>query len=401
MANNNEQTVPLNLISVNAKPKTKFKCETVCNYFCFIVILKILLCILLLYRNHKANKPGKTTKFNFCITCFLQDQDQYQHTLADFHRSQLQQTLDFHRLRAESTVKWKQHAITIAGGNGQGNGLNQLYNPQGIHIDGKGQSIYIADSFNHRIVQWKFGENSGQIIAGGNGEGNRIDQLSFPADVIIDQNNNSLIICDWGNRRVVRWSLTTQQFIQIIVEDTRCGGLQMSESGDLFIADIERHVVKKWKKDENKGIIVAGGNGDGDLFNQLNHPTFIFVDQNDTVYVSDSGNHRVMKWFKDAKHGIIVAGGYDNGHRSNQLFYPQGLFVSKIGNVYVAAYRNHQIMRWPSESRNGYVIVGGNCRGNESNQLRGPIGLSLDAHNNLYIADSENNRIQRFEFDRK
>ena len=308
---------------------------------------------------------------------------------------------DSSQLRMESKFKWTQHANTIAGGNEQGNKLNQLCYPRGIHIDNKGQSIYIADCFNHRIVQWKFGENSGQIIAGGNGKGHRIDQLSFPADVIIDQNNNSLIICDWGNRRVVRWSLTTQQFIQIIVEDTRCGGLQMSESGDLFIADIERHVVKKWKKDENKGIIVAGGNGEGDLFNQLNHPTFIFVDQNDTVYVSDSGNHRVMKWFKDAKRGIIVASGYNNGERSNQLFYPQGLFVSKIGNVYVAAYRNHQIMRWPSEFRNGYVIVGGNRRGNESNQLRGPIGLSFDAHNNLYIADSENNRIQRFEFDRK
>ena len=190
-----------------------------------------------------------------------------------------------------------------------------------------------------------------------------------------------MIISDRRNRRVVRWSLASQQLIQIIIEDTNCGGLQMSENGDLFVADMKRHVVKKWKKDENEGIIVAGGKGKGD--------------QQDTVYVSDRNNHRVMKWLKDAKKGIIVAGGHGNGNSSTQLSYPQGLFVSKTGNVYVADQGNHRIMRWPPESQNGHVIVGGNLRGKESHQLRGPIGLSFDAHKNLYIADSENNRIQR------
>ena len=32
-----------------------------------------------------------------------------------------------------------------------------------------------------------------------------MDQLNRPTDVIVDKKNDSLIICDQGNRRVVRW----------------------------------------------------------------------------------------------------------------------------------------------------------------------------------------------------
>ncbi|CAF4369374.1 unnamed protein product, partial [Adineta steineri] len=54
--------------------------------------------------------------------------------------------------------KWKQNAITVAGGNGQGHELNQLNNPYGIFID-KNKDMFIADFHNHRIVQWKYNAN--------------------------------------------------------------------------------------------------------------------------------------------------------------------------------------------------------------------------------------------------
>ena len=100
-----------------------------------------------------------------------------------------------HQLK--SNIKWKQNAKTVAGGNGEGNQLNQLSYPHGIYVDHhEQQSIYIADLNNHRIVKWKLGENSGQIAAGGNGQGDSIYQLNGPIDVIVDENNKSLIICD-------------------------------------------------------------------------------------------------------------------------------------------------------------------------------------------------------------
>ncbi len=91
----------------------------------------------------------------------------------------------------------------MAGGNRQGKKLNQLWDPQGIFID-KNQNTFIADSRNHRIVEWQLNENQGKIVAGGKGRGEKIDQLNRPTDVIVDEENNSLIIADRWNNRVIR-----------------------------------------------------------------------------------------------------------------------------------------------------------------------------------------------------
>ena len=119
------------------------------------------------------------------------------------------QTNIYHRRQLKSNLRWKPNAQTIAGEKEKGDKLNQLWGPHGIYVDHhQQQHIYIADYWNHRIVKRNLDRgNNGEIVAGGNGQGNRIDQLFWPTDVIVDENNKSLIICDCGNRRVVRWSL--------------------------------------------------------------------------------------------------------------------------------------------------------------------------------------------------
>ena len=300
-------------------------------------------------------------------------------------------------------MKWKVDGQTIAGGNGYGDKLNKLSCPHGIYVDDEEQCIYIADAGNHRIVKWKLdgGSDHGEIVAGGNGQGNRIDQLNCPTDMILDEKKKSLIICDRGNRRVVRWSLQNPNGDkEILIENIKCWGLMMNKSGDLFVSDRENDAVKRWRKGEIKkgkeGRIVAGGNGKGNKLNQLNNPTYIFIDGEETIYVSDRLNHRVMKWLKGASEGIVVAGGQGQGNSLNQLNYPTGLVVNEVGDVYVADYWNNRIMCWPLGSKEGRVVVGGNGRGKGSNQLSLPIGLSFDAENNLCVADCHNHRIQRF-----
>jgi len=296
-------------------------------------------------------------------------------------------------------LKWKQQATTIAGGNRPGNQLNQFNEPFGIYVDDQQQTIYVADLNNHRIIKWKFGERNGEVVAGGNGQGNRIDQLIYPSSVILDRNEKSLIICDVGNRRVVRWSLENQNDRQILIEHISCVGLMMNNKGDLFVSDFRRNEVKRWKKDEKQGTIVAGGNGEGDKLNQLNSPGSIFVDREDSIYVSDRRNNRVMKWLKGAKEGIIVAGGQGYGNSLKQLSLPQGLFVNENGDVFMTDYSNHRVMCWPSDSKEGHVVVGGNGQGEGLNQLHHPIGLVFDRANNLYVVDCYNHRIQRFDID--
>ncbi|CAF4929129.1 unnamed protein product, partial [Rotaria socialis] len=105
-----------------------------------------------------------------------------------------------------ANATWAQNGVTIAGSNVGGGATNQLKQPLGLFVDDD-QTVVIADYWNHRIMQWKNGDTTnGQVVAGGKGKGNGLHQLNFPADVLIDKETDSLIICDRWNRRVVRWS---------------------------------------------------------------------------------------------------------------------------------------------------------------------------------------------------
>ncbi|CAF4450225.1 unnamed protein product, partial [Adineta steineri] len=141
-----------------------------------------------------------------------------------------------------------------------------------------------------------------------------------PRNVIIDSDN--LIICDWGNRRVARWPRRDGTEGEIIISDIECfGGLAMDDSKNLYVADFQKNEVKRWKQGEVQGTVVAGGHGDGNGLNQLNGPTYIFVDRNHSVYISDKDNHRVMMWREGAQEGVIVAGGRGKGNDLTQLKY--------------------------------------------------------------------------------
>lgn len=277
--------------------------------------------------------------------------------------------------------------------------MNQLSSPIGIYIDDDEQEIYVADCWNDRVVKWKFGAQQGEILAGGNGRGDRIDQLNRPTDVVLDKTTRSLIICDRENRRIVRWSMTNAQDQQILVSDVDCRGLVINKNGDLFACDSKRHVVRRWGKGDSSGTIVAGGNERGNHFNQLHYPRGVFVNKYETVYVSDCSNHRVMKWKKGAKEGIVVAGGQSEGSGSRQFSSPMGMCVNDARDVYVADCLNHRVMCWPSGSKEGRLLVGGNGKGTESDQLNCPNSLLFDRKNNLYVVDWGNHRVQRFDVD--
>lgn len=296
-------------------------------------------------------------------------------------------------------IRWKQNGITIAGENGKGNQLNQLSRPQGIYIDDDNQCIYIVDHDNDRIVEWKFGANNGKIVAGGNGEGNRMDQLNKSTDVIVDKKNDSLIICDCANRRVIRWPRQSDANGQIIISDIECCCVKMDHNENLYISNWKDNEVRRWRIGETNGTLIAGGNGKGDGLNQLNCPTFINVDEDYSVYVTDRDNHRVMRWLKNAKEGVIVAGGQDEENNCMQLARPQGILVDSIGNVYVADSRNHRIIGWSPGAKQGSIVVGGNGRGQQPNQFNFLRDLSFDQQGNLYVVDNENNRIQKFTLD--
>ncbi|CAF3834573.1 unnamed protein product [Rotaria magnacalcarata] len=305
-------------------------------------------------------------------------------------------------------IWWARDGVIVAGGNGSGNGsgngLKQLSHPYGMYLDDDSQCIYIADYGNNRIVEWKLGDESGRVVAGGNGKGSRLDQLDRPTDVIVDKETDSLIICDWKNRRVMRWPRRNGISGEIIIKNIDCFGLAMDAQRFLYISGEDR--VTRYRMGDTNGIVVAGGHGHGNRLNQLYWASYVVVDRDQSVYVSDFANHRVMKWMKDSKEGIVVAGGtreggldefrYGRGNAPNQVYWPRGLFVDPFDNVYVVSSWSHRVMLWRNEASQGEVVAGKDGHESQANPMHGPEGLAFDRKGNLYVVDQWNDRVLRF-----
>ncbi|CAF1429400.1 unnamed protein product [Adineta ricciae] len=298
-------------------------------------------------------------------------------------------------LDSQIITTWIQNGFTIVGGNGRGNRLNQLRWPTTVYIDDD-QTLYVADVSNHRILEVKHDGTHVQVVAGGNGSGKKLNQLKDPADVLIDKMTNDIIVSDGGNRRIMRWSRQNNTNGQILMSNIDCCRLVMDELGYLYVSDVVRNEVRRYGINDTRGTVVAGGNGRGSQLNQLKVPVYFFVDKEQSVYVSDRENYRVVKWLKDAKQGIVVAGGHGKGSSLSQLSKPYGIIVDQYETVYVTDSDNHRVMCWPKGAKEGSIVVGGNGRGQYANQLSYPFGLSIDGQENLYVVDLFNNRVQRY-----
>ncbi|CAF5026866.1 unnamed protein product [Rotaria sp. Silwood1] len=105
-------------------------------------------------------------------------------------------------------MKWNKGAkegIVVAGGQGKGNSLTQLSNPWGLFVDTLG-TIYIADRNNHRVMRWPKGATQGTVIVGGNGDGEGANQLDRPIGLSFDRHRN-IYVADQYNNRIQRFSI--------------------------------------------------------------------------------------------------------------------------------------------------------------------------------------------------
>ena len=100
------------------------------------------------------------------------------------------------------------NVTTAAGGNGPGIGNHQLNNPFGFCVSKKTGSIYVADSYNHRIQRWSPGAASGVTIAGTAGvTGTSPMLLNQPYRVILNDDETMMFVVESGNSRVQAFEL--------------------------------------------------------------------------------------------------------------------------------------------------------------------------------------------------
>jgi sugar lactone lactonase YvrE len=96
---------------------------------------------------------------------------------------------------------------TIMFGSTCGTNLTQIGGAASFCMDSAG-NFYIADNNNHRIMFWTANGTSGVLLAGTTGvSGSDVLHLYCPEDITLDEAQGLLYVADTFNHRIIRYSL--------------------------------------------------------------------------------------------------------------------------------------------------------------------------------------------------
>ena len=190
-------------------------------------------------------------------------------------------------------------------------------------------------------------------------------------------------------------------------------GLAVDNLGNLYIADIGNHVIRK--VDPTGRITTVAGNdtagytGDGGMaiHATLDSPYAVAIDKRGNLFITDYMNDVIRKvgtndtittFAGDGLHGYLG----DNGPATGaELYFPRGIAVDTFGNLFIADAYNNVIRKVDTRDTittivgNGSHSFSGDLGNPLSATLYNPYGIAIDAYGSLYIADANNQRVRK------
>jgi sugar lactone lactonase YvrE len=224
-------------------------------------------------------------------------------------------------------TKWApgvSNGTLVAGGNGQGSTLNKLSYPYGIFVEPTTSNIWIADTGNSRIVKW-VSPSTGVLVCGS--AGSNANQFNGPEGLFVDTTaSNTLYVADTSNHRIQMWlpgaSTGTTVAGQTGVSGSGLNQLNypetliLDQNRNMYIVDYGNNRIMLWVVGSTSGILVAGTTSYGVLPNQLNYPWSVRVDSTGALIVADTDNNRIQKF-------PVVCSKFDNIEISLDHFLTQ------------------------------------------------------------------------------
>lgn len=331
-----------------------------------------------------------------------------------------------------------QSIFTVAGGgadDGKPARVKSLARPSGVAIDATG-SIYIADSYSHRVFKVTSSTGLVTTIAGngsasfaGDGKPATLAGLYVPERVLLDASGN-LFISDRYNNRVRKVTAGTG-IISTVAGDGGTGssgdgglaefaslsgpkGVALDTHGNLFVAEGNR--IRKVSAGTGRISTVAGSgksdfSGDGGPATEagLRSPEDVVVDGAGNIYIADTLNYRIRK--VDAETGFIstIAGNGVRGFSGDggpaqvaSLESPRGVALDVGGNLLISTGTRIRMVSSANSiistvAGKGLSAFSGDGGPATSAGLGQPRGLAVSAAGDLYVADFDHVRVRKVE----
>ena len=158
--------------------------------------------------------------------------------------------LNFHKVIKRLYKDSANVTSVVAGNEAAGLAPNMLHNPRGIFVDVQ-LNLYVADSCNHRIQLFPFGQSNGTTVVGNEAIGTI--SLAYPTGIILDA-NGYLFISDTNHHRIVGQGSNGFRCIVGCLGSSGNRsdqlstplGLAFDSYGNLFVADAYNNRIQKF-----------------------------------------------------------------------------------------------------------------------------------------------------------
>ena len=289
-----------------------------------------------------------------------------------------------------------------------GSGEGQFQMPKGIAMAPDG-SIYVADTFNHRVQHFsadgtfiqQWGSKSPECPYPGSPPSN-VPSGTFcePWGIAVGADGSVYVADTWNNR--IQKFTADGQFITMwghgITQDPNDllgfygpRGIVVDSLGNVLVTDTG-----------NSRVVVFSSNGQpisqfgstGVAPGQFAEPVGMALDATGRLYVVDTWNQRVQVFTSDGAGGYAPTtswevAGWETTSVNNKPF----IAVDPQGNVFITDPDGYRVIELSSTG--GIVRYWGNI-GNDAGSFNLPIGIAADAHGGVWVVDSSNHRLMYF-----
>lgn len=177
--------------------------------------------------------------------------------------------------------------------------------PYGVAYDPSTGKVFIADTYNDRIMIYPPGASTGTFGIGGTGLGTT--QLNFPTGLYFDSITNSVYIANTNGNNIVRWPVGATNWILIAGSSSGTSGssltlmnyprdVTLDYMNNVYVADCNNNRALVFRAGQTTGYVVGGTGTAGSGATQLNGPIGVAVDTDFNVYVADFSNNRVQRF---------------------------------------------------------------------------------------------------------
>lgn len=194
--------------------------------------------------------------------------------------------------------------------------------------------------------------------------------------------------------------------------------LRFDRAGNLFIADMQNHAVRRVDAKTQVITTVAGtgqpgytGDGGPAAKAQLNQPHSIQFGPDGSLYICDIGNNVIRRIDPATGHIATFAGTGKAGPTPDgspiagtPLAGPRSLDFDVAGNLWLVTRAGNQVLKFDLRAGRIHHIAGTGAKGYTGDggpardaTFNGPKGIAVAANGDVYLADTENHAIRMIE----